>query len=84
MSQVFENLNESNWLRNFNFWIFVFFVSGAAFSFRSIDKTKIMQIIIVGVRVISIVLFLFGAIYLCFKEGVKKLTPPHGGVFNIS
>ncbi len=59
-------------------------MSGAAFSFRSIDKTKVMQIIIVGVRVASILLFLIGAIFLFCKEGIKKMTPPDAGVFNPS
>lgn len=35
-------------------------------------------------RVISIVLFLFGAIYLFCRDGIKTLTPPDKGVFNIS
>jgi hypothetical protein len=45
----------------------LFFISGAAFSFRSIDKTKVMQIIIVGLRTITIFLFIFGALYLIFS-----------------
>lgn len=87
MKEVFQNIDEDKWYHffsDFNFWIFIFFVSGAAFSFRSIDKTKIMQIIIIGMRVISIVLFLFGAIYLFCRDGVKPLTPPGKGVINIS
>lgn len=68
MSQVFKNVD---WLREFDFWVFLFFISGAVFSFRSIDKTKIMQIIIVGMRVISILLFLFGAVYLFCRDGIK-------------
>lgn len=75
MSKVFDHLDENNFLRNFNFWIFIFFISGAAFSFRSIDKTKVMQVIIIGVRILSIILFLFGALFLICRDGVKKMYP---------
>lgn len=86
MSKVFSHIENQtfSFLSNFNFWIFIFFLSGAVFSFRSIDKTKVMQITIVGMRVISIVLFLFGAVFLFCRDGVKKMTPNDGGVFNIS
>ncbi len=53
------------------------------FSFRSIDKTKIMQVIIVGMRIISILMFLFGAIFLFCRDGVKEIVPDGGTVFNI-
>lgn len=53
------------------------------FSFRSIDKTKVMQIIIVGMRIISILLFLFGAIFLFCRDGVKNVVPDGGGVVNM-
>lgn len=81
MSNVFEDVN---YLKEFNFWVFLFFISGAVFSFRSIDKTKIMQVIIIGVRIISLLMFLFGALYLVFSEGVKEIVPDDGGVFNIN
>lgn len=35
-------------------------------------------------RIISIVLFLFGAVFLFCRDGIKKLTPSEGGVINIS
>lgn len=75
MSQAFNHIEEAKILQNFNFWIFIFFISGAVFSFRSIDKTKVMQIIIVGVRFMSILLFIFGAVFLFCRDGVKKMTP---------
>lgn len=81
MSDVFK---EVNYLNDFNFWVFLFFISGAVFSFRSIDKTKIMQVIIIGVRIISLLMFIFGALYLVFSRGIKEIVPDGGGVFNIN
>lgn len=63
--------------------MFLFFLSGAIFSFRSIDKTKIMQVIIIGMRFLSILMFIFGAIFLFCRNGVKEIVPDGGGVFNI-
>lgn len=54
-------------LSEFSFWIIIFFVCGAAFSFRSVDKTKPMQMIIISVRLVSILLLLGGALFLIFK-----------------
>jgi hypothetical protein len=81
MSHVFKDVD---YLRDFRFWVCVFFVSGAAFSFRSIDKTKVMQLLIVGVRVVSIIMFLGGAIFLFCRDGIKRVIPDDGGVFNTS
>ena len=80
MSYVFQDVN---YLGDFRFWVCVFFISGAAFSFRSIDKTKIMQVTIVVVRVLSIAMFLFGAIFLFSRDGIQNLTPKDGGVINM-
>lgn len=41
-----------------------------------------MQVIIVGMRVISILMFFFGAVYLFSRDGIKKVVP-EGGVFNV-
>lgn len=43
-----------------------------------------MQAIIIGVRFLSILFLLFGAIYLILQDGVKDITPKDGGVFNMS
>lgn len=53
----------------FEFWLGVFFVSGAAFSFKSIEKTKGLQIVIITVRFISIILMLLGAIIIMAQNG---------------
>lgn len=68
---------------NFNFWIFVFFLSGAAFSFKSISHTIGLQASIAGIRCFSIILFIFGTIYLMFKDGIQDMTPIEGGVYNL-
>lgn len=57
-------------------------MAGAVFSFRSIDKTKVMQAIIIGVRTVSILLLIGGALFLIFRDGAKKVTPDQEGVFN--
>lgn len=82
MRLVFEDVQI---LKTFEFWVVVFFISGAAFSFRSIDKTKIMQIVIVFVRVISIIMLIFGAVYMIIWNGhVQDVVPPGETVFNVS
>lgn len=42
-----------------------------------------MQIVIIGMRIISILMFFFGAIYLFSKNGIKRVVPDDGGVFNV-
>lgn len=41
-----------------------------------------MQAIIIGVRVLTIILFIGGAIFLFARDGVKKLIPKGQGYFN--
>ena len=68
--------------KSFNFWLSIFFVFGSVFSFRSIDKTKPIQYVIITVRLISVILMIGGALYLIIADGVKKLTPDGKGTFN--
>ena len=68
MSEVFQDVD---WLRSFYFWVVLFFISGAVFSFRSIDKTRVMQVVIVGVRVVSILMLVGGAVFLFCRDGIK-------------
>ena len=82
LSIVFSHVNTVGFLRNYNFWLAIFFLAGALFSFRSIDKTKVMQAIIIGARVITILLFFGGAVFIFCRDGVKELTPPKKGFFN--
>lgn len=70
-------------MNSFYLWLGLFFVSGAAFSFKSIANTKILQIIIILVRLISILLMLFGSIYIMINYGTKDPIPEDGGYFNI-
>mgnify|MGYP001156559193 FL=1 len=81
MKNVFKDVK---YVGEFNFWVFLFFLSGAVFSFRSIDKTKIMQAIIIFVRIISLLMLIIGAVYLFCKDGVQQIVPDGGGVFNVS
>ena len=82
LSKVFTDAGSLEILQNFDFWLIIFFIAGAVFSFRSIDKTKVMQAIIIGARVLTITLFLAGAVFLFSKDGIKDLTPPKKGFFN--
>lgn len=68
MSEVFQGVD---WLGSFYFWVVLFFISGAVFSFRSIDKTRVMQVVIVGVRVVSILMLVGGAVFLFCRDGIK-------------
>ena len=69
-------------LKTFNFWLIIFFVFGSLFGFRSIDKTKPIQYVIITVRLVSVLMMIGGALYLIIKDGVKKLTPDYKGVWN--
>ena len=62
-------------LEEFNFWLGLFFISGAAFSFKSIESTKALQFIIIIVRFVSIFLMLFGAVYVMYEYGIKTPKP---------
>ena len=55
-------------LNSFYFWLSIFFVAGAAFSFKSIEKTKVMQAILVVVRFVSIALMIIGAIIIMVQN----------------
>lgn len=59
-------------------------MSGAAFSFKSIENTKALQLVIIVVRFISIVAMIIGAVYIMFAHGVKTPTPSDGSYFNLS
>ena len=85
MEKVFDDaIQGDSILKSFNLWLALFFICGAIFSFKSIENTKIMQAIIISIRVLSVILMIVGAIYLMIVGGVKKLTPKDGGYFNVS
>lgn len=60
----------------------MFFLSGAAFSFKSIQNTKALQFFIVIARFISIIAMILGSVYIMIKYGVQSPVPSKGGVFN--
>jgi len=53
----------------------LFFLSGAAFSFKSIADTKALQFFIIVARFISLVAMIFGAVYIMLQYGVQNVTP---------
>lgn len=56
-------------------WLGVFFLSGALFSFKNVQQTKVLQYTIVVVRFVSILSMIFGAIYIIIRNGNKGLAP---------
>ena len=83
LKKVFESTFEKDSiLTSFNFWLSLFFLCGAIFSFRSIDKTKPLQYSIILMRILSIIMMIGGALYLIFRNGVKPIIPSGKGVFN--
>lgn len=83
LSQLFKEIGVGV-INTFEFWLGAFFISGAIFSFKSIEKTKALQITIIIVRIISILLMFFGAIAVMFMNGgIQDFIPPNAGAFNI-
>lgn len=80
LSVVFKDVDI---LKEYEVWLALFFLSGAAFSFKSIENTKSLQFVIIVVRFISIVAMIIGAIFIMIKYGVKSPIPNNEGVFNM-
>ena len=80
LSNVFEDVQV---LKEYEVWLGLFFLSGAAFSFKSISDTKALQFFIIIARFISIIAMIFGAAYIMIKYGVRNPTPSGEGIFNI-
>ena len=79
LSRLFEGVAV---LESFQLWLGLFFISGAAFAFKSIEKTKVMQVVMMGVRFLSIVLMFIGAIVIMVQNrGIKDLAPEGGNPF---
>lgn len=69
-------------LNTFEFWLMVFFVLGGAFSFKSIEKTRAIQIIMISVRIISILLLIIGSIVIMIQNGgIQDLAPNEGNAY---
>lgn len=66
LSGVFVDISV---LSQFEFWLAAFFISGAVFSFKSIEKTKVLQVTIIIVRFISILMMIGGAIAVIIMNG---------------
>lgn len=65
LSQVFHNVYI---LKEFDFWIILFFGICAILSFKDVSSIKFIQIFCGAIRFICIILFLFGPIYVMLKN----------------
>lgn len=61
LSGVFDSVSVLN---NYYFWLSIFFLSSAVLSFKDISSIKIIQDIIGIIRVVVIILFISGPIYI--------------------
>lgn len=66
LSKLFGNFDV---VKHFEFWLGIFFLSGAVFSFKDITKTKPLQIAIISVRIVSILLMIIGALIIIGQNG---------------
>jgi amino acid permease len=65
LSKVFHNVHV---LKEFDFWIILFFGICALLSFKDVSSIKFIQIFCGVIRFICIMLFLFGPIYVILKN----------------
>ena len=73
LSKIFVDVSV---LESYYFWLGLFFVIGATFSFKSIEKTKIVQALMITFRLLSVLLMLVGSIMIMIQNGgVKDLAP---------
>jgi hypothetical protein len=69
-------------LDNYYFWLAIFFIFGAIFSFKSIEKTKVIQTTMIFVRFLSVFLMIIGAFIIMGQNGdIKGLAPADGNAF---
>jgi amino acid permease len=79
LSKLFSHVDILN---TFEFWLGLFFISGAAFSFKSISKTKPIQVVTITVRFVSVFLMILGAIIIIFQNDFNMtFTPTNGNAF---
>lgn len=65
-------------------WLAVFFLSGSLFSFRNVSQTKVLQMIIIAVRFLSIASMIGGAIYIIIRYGNQGLVPEGTSAVNFT
>lgn len=69
-------------LDTYYFWLGVFFLFGASFSFKSIEKTKVVQATMIFVRFLSVFLMVIGAFIIMGQNGgIQDLAPKDGNAF---
>ena len=79
LSKLFEGVVV---LESYYFWLAIFFVFGATFSFKSIEKTKVIQVVMISVRFISVFLMIIGAFIIMGQNGgIADISPIGGNAF---
>lgn len=81
LSLVFEGVPV---LSSLYTWLIVFFLSGSIFSFRNVSQTKVLQIVIIAVRFLSLLSMIVGAIYIIIRYGSQGLVPEGTSAANFS
>ena len=66
-------------LDTYYFWLGLFFIFGASFSFKSIEKTKIVQATMIFVRFLTVFLMVIGAFIIIGQNGGLQDLAPRGG-----
>jgi hypothetical protein len=82
LSKLFDGITL---LDTFGFWLAVFFIFGASFSFKSIEKTKVVQATMIFVRFLAVGLMIIGAFIIIGQNGGIQDLAPEGGnaYFNV-
>lgn len=69
-------------LDQYDFWMILFFFSGAVFSFKDVSSTKVLQIVIAVVRVLCLAMFILGPIYIIFRNELDVFWPNFTGIYD--
>ena len=65
LSKLFDDITV---LESYYFWLGLFFLTGAAFSFKSIENTKIVQVTMISFRMLSVILMIIGSIVIIIQN----------------
>jgi hypothetical protein len=65
LSKTFKDIDV---LGDYQFWVAVFFLTSSIFSFKDVSSTKIIQIFISYIRLICLLLFILGPIYISIRD----------------
>jgi amino acid permease len=73
LSTVFKDVQV---LDRYEFWLGLFFVVSAVFSFRDVGSTKYVQYLSMAMRFLTILLFILGALIVLGRGGSQGFSPP--------